>query len=82
MSAPDTNIETQEQEHRPSLVGIKGALMFGALMMVMLGVYSLYNGDDASAYNDAGETGAVAAPVQTDVYAPGTNNSATPTATD
>lgn len=82
MSAPDTNIETQETQHRPSLTGIRGALAFGALMMVLLGVYSLFNGDDASAYSDDGVAVSETAPVATDVYSPGTNNSATPAATD
>ncbi|MEQ6203619.1 hypothetical protein ABMC88_11250 [Sulfitobacter sp. HNIBRBA2951] len=82
MSAPDTNIEKQEAEHRPSLVGIRGALAFGALMMVLLGFYSLFNGDDASAYSDDGEAPSETAPIAADVYVPGTNDSATPTATD
>jgi len=55
MSAPDTNIETQEQEHKPALLGIKGALAFGALMMLGLIFYAAFRADNygASAYDES-----------------------------
>ena len=28
MSAPDTNVEKEEQKHKPALLGIKGAIGF------------------------------------------------------
>ena len=43
MSAPDTNIETQERRHAPALIGIKGAMIFGALMIVILGFIVVSN---------------------------------------
>lgn len=54
MSAPDTNIETQEQKHAPSLIGIKGAMAFGALMMIGLVFYAAFRADNygASAYDE------------------------------
>lgn len=82
MSAPDTNIETQERRHQSSLMGIKGAMLFGALMMVLLGSYQLFVGSDASAYVDDTEVAPQTSTVETDVYAPGTNSSAIPAATD
>ena len=52
MSAPDTNIERQEKRHAPSLLGIKGAMIFGALMLIaILGVAMLSSADSgATAY--------------------------------
>lgn len=41
MSAPDTNVEKQEKNHRPSLIGIKGAITFGILMLLAIIAYSL-----------------------------------------
>ena len=52
MSAPDTNIEKQERRHAPSLWGIKGAMVFGALMMIGLVFFAVFRADNygASAY--------------------------------
>jgi len=34
MSAPDTNVEKQQQDHKPALLGIRGAMLAaGALML-------------------------------------------------
>lgn len=79
MSAPDTNIEKQEKRHRPSLFGTKGALVIGGLILVAVVLYSSISGSDDAALGTSGSE-VTAAP--TDTYAPGTNNSATPTATD
>jgi len=82
MSAPDTNTETQERRHKPALLGIKGAMLFGALMMLGLGVFVLSNTGDTDAITnvDQANDGATVAP--TDVYEPGTNATSTPTAVD
>ncbi|MCX7559381.1 hypothetical protein OS190_07340 [Sulfitobacter sp. F26204] len=52
MSAPDTNIEKQEQKHKASLFGIKGAMLFGALMLVLVAVFTAINASDPQ--GDAG----------------------------
>ncbi|MEM7521951.1 MAG: hypothetical protein AAF307_13070 [Pseudomonadota bacterium] len=44
MSAPDTNLNRQKKRHAPSLVGIRGAMVFGALMLVLALGYALSNG--------------------------------------
>lgn len=49
MSAPDTNIETQKENHRPPLLGIKGAMIFGALMLLVVILFSVMNGSEPSA---------------------------------
>lgn len=78
MSAPDTNTEKQEERHKPALLGIKGAMIFGALMMVLLAFFVLGNARDDDAADvvntdpGAAETSTVA-PV--DPVEPGTNES-------
>lgn len=70
MSAPDTNIEKQEKQHKPALLGIKGAMVFGVLMVALLLFFVVGNGrededvatDGAVIEQDAG-TSAVDAPV-------------------
>ncbi|WP_295317180.1 hypothetical protein [Roseobacter sp.] len=66
MSAPDTNIEKQQKRHRPALWGIKGAMMFGFLMMILLFVYvSMYGGEesaDAVTNTNGSEAGVVINP--------------------
>jgi hypothetical protein len=49
MSAPDTNVKKQEQRHKPALLGIRAAMIFGALMMVGLAIYVIGNGADDTA---------------------------------
>ncbi|OAN93185.1 hypothetical protein A8B74_17065 [Sulfitobacter geojensis] len=46
MSAPDTNIEKQEENHKASLFGVKGAIGFGALMLVLVIGFTMANSDD------------------------------------
>ena len=64
MSAPDTNIEKQETRHKPALLGIKGALIFGFLMILLLLFVVLNNGRDGdeSAASLTSETGTSTAP--------------------
>tara|TARA_R110002126_G_scaffold169314_4_gene318084 strand:- start:5883 stop:6134 length:252 start_codon:yes stop_codon:yes gene_type:complete len=70
MSAPNTNIEKQEKQHKPALLGIKGAMVFGVLMVALLLFFVVGNGrededvatDGAVIEQDAG-TATVDAPV-------------------
>ncbi len=82
MSAPDTNTEKQEKRHRPSLWGIRGAMIFGALMMIGLVGFNLMNSGEGDAISNADPQGPTSTTVDTDVYEPGTNSSSTPTATE
>ncbi|MDF3414092.1 hypothetical protein HKX54_06470 [Sulfitobacter sp. M57] len=52
MSAPDTNIETQKDNHKPSLFGVKGAIGFGVLMLVLVLGFTFANSSDPQ--GDAG----------------------------
>lgn len=82
MSAPDTNISTQEKRHRPSLWGIKGAMIFSALLVILLLGFNMINSGSRAALSNGSPSNAGVTTVPTDVYAPGTNNAATPPATD
>lgn len=44
MSAPDTNIERQKDRHKPSLLGIRGAMIWGALMLIGLIFFATLQG--------------------------------------
>lgn len=78
MSAPDTNIDTQEKQHKPALFGIRGAMVFGVMMVMLLLFFIVGNGRDDDAADgvmieqDAG-VASTAAPV--DPVATGTNES-------
>lgn len=75
MSAPDTNIGRQEENHKASLLGIKGAMLFGGLMLLSALFFAFSNGSSPSAqatYTDA-ERQAASENSSFDVYAPGTN---------
>lgn len=83
MSAPDTNVEKLERRHSASLAGIRGVLVFAALMMLLWGGYGLINPtEDASAYVGDGAAAEQTDAVTPDVYAPGTNRSETPAVAD
>lgn len=82
MSAPDTNTRTQERRHRPALLGIKGAMAFGALMMLGLGLFVVGNAGDGAAVTNADRAGQAGTAAPTDVYAPGTNDTSTPVAAE
>lgn len=47
MPAPDTNVEQQRKQHRSSLIGIKAAIVFGALMLLCVVFYTTLNGSSA-----------------------------------
>ncbi|WP_340243956.1 hypothetical protein [Sulfitobacter pontiacus] len=44
MSAPDTNIDKQEKQHKPALLGVKGAMIFGIVIVAILGFILIDNG--------------------------------------
>ncbi len=46
MSAPDTNVEKQERRHKPSLLGIKGVMIFVALLLIGFVFYASVTADD------------------------------------
>ncbi|MCR9113228.1 MAG: hypothetical protein NXH84_08150 [Rhodobacteraceae bacterium] len=46
MSAPNTNVEKQKDQHKPALVGIRGAMLFGAVLMLGLVTWLAYNGQE------------------------------------
>ena len=79
MSAPQTNVEKQEQRHKPALFGIRAAMIWGALMIVLLIGYNIWFSGQPDAVTSMDDDGAVTSTVPTDTYAPGTNNSGTPT---
>lgn len=58
MSAPDTNLDKQKERHAPSLIGMRGAMIFGALMLVLAFGTVLMRGTD-SGDTDAAPTGTV-----------------------
>ena len=46
MSAPDTNVDKQEKQHKPSLLGIKGVLIFAFTLLVLFVGYVFLQGDN------------------------------------
>ena len=44
MSAPDTNLETQEKRHKPALMGIKGVVVFALALLLGLLAWLSYQG--------------------------------------
>ncbi|GAW36605.1 hypothetical protein RA2_03678 [Roseovarius sp. A-2] len=36
MSAPETNVEKQKKQHKPALVGIRGAVVFALVLLLGL----------------------------------------------
>ncbi|MGR3271287.1 hypothetical protein DU478_04705 [Thalassococcus profundi] len=45
MSAPDTNVKKQEKAHKPSLLGIKGVLVFAGVLLAGLIVWTFVQSD-------------------------------------
>ena len=46
MSAPDTNVEKQKQEHKPALLGIRGAMWTAGALMVGLLLWTASQGQE------------------------------------
>ena len=68
MSAPDTNVKKQEDHHKPALLGIKGVMLFGILMLLIVIFLAVMRSDDP-----APTTGSETSPVAVDPIEPGTN---------
>ena len=49
MSAPDTNVEKQAEKHKHSLLGIRGAMIFGFAMLLLVVAFSVMRGSEPSA---------------------------------
>jgi len=47
MSAPDTNVEKQKERHKAPLLGMKGVIVFAALMLIGLVFYTVLQSDEA-----------------------------------
>jgi len=46
MSAPDTNVEKQEEKHKTALLGIRGAMIFAAVLLLGLVLWLSYQGQE------------------------------------
>lgn len=61
MSAPDTNLEEQEREHRGPLLGMAAAVIFAFILGGLLGAWLFAMGNDPGSAEERidGRTGAV-----------------------
>ena len=81
MSAPDTNVERQENNHKPALLGIRGAVIFGVVMIVLMIAFTVSRGENPSSETLIGDEAeqtterSGADGVTVDSYQPGTNES-------
>lgn len=46
MSAPNTNIEKQEERHKPALIGMGAAVLWSVVLLVLLVGWVVYQGND------------------------------------
>ncbi len=67
MSAPDTNVKRQEENHKPSLFGTKGAIVAVVAIIIALIAYNMFKPETVTQDTQGGT-------VATDTYAPGTNS--------
>lgn len=49
MSAPDTNVEKQAENHKHALLGIRGALLFGVVMILLMIAFTVMRGEEPTA---------------------------------
>ena len=78
MSAPDTNVDKQEKKHKPSLWGIRGAMLFGALMIILMLFFVIDNGRDGDVeqgLSNSSEAASESTAAPVDPVATGTNES-------
>ena len=76
MSAPDTNVERQAERHKPALLGIRGAILFGVLMLLAVVFTAVIRGEaptEETMSGDPAEREAFKENVSTDPVEPGTN---------
>lgn len=66
MSAPQTNVEKQEKNHRPPLVGMAAMVVFAIVLLIALVVYISARGNEPEETGATvdGRTGVVEEPVQ------------------
>ncbi|WP_376874068.1 hypothetical protein [Albirhodobacter sp. R86504] len=57
MSAPDTNIHKETRRHRPALLGIGAAVLFGLLMFFAVGFEAAEDADAPAVVAPQGESG-------------------------
>jgi len=46
MSAPDTNVEKQKEKHKTALMGIRGVMVFAAVLLLGLVLWLSYQGQE------------------------------------
>lgn len=46
MSAPETNVKKQEKDHKSPLLGMKAAVGFAVVLLVLLVVYLSFGGNE------------------------------------
>lgn len=63
MSAPRTNVEKQERRHKGPLGGMVAVVVFAGILLVALGVWIAYDGNDPG---DEAETAPATSPALTD----------------
>ena len=54
MSAPNTNVEKQEENHKGPLVGMRMVLVYAAILLAAFLAWTAYNGDGAEVEGEAG----------------------------
>ena len=90
MSAPDTNVETEEKKHRPSLWGIKASMIYGLGLLALFASYVVLSSDEDAAGvagTDAAGSSMISGSTEADVlegykadgYGPGGNSTGTVT---
>lgn len=72
MSAPNTNIETQEHEHKTPLFGIKAAMVYAAVLLAAFLVWVFYMGGEETSMTPAQSS--VLENYEGGNYAPGGNS--------
>lgn len=77
MSAPNTNVETQEHEHRTPLLGIRGSLIYAAVLLGAFLVWVFYLGSDDAPVQEPAAQESTLDGYNADGYEPGGNATGT-----